>query len=91
MRIIFTRIGCTLLTCDMYMSDLRHIHDPVLSSLKMEGIRYTFFQNVGMHVQQNTALQFRRLGAVRILTVVKISNLLVCIMRAYLFELVFTL
>jgi hypothetical protein len=38
-RIIFTRIGCTLLTCDMYMSDLRHIHDPVLSSLKMEGIR----------------------------------------------------
>jgi hypothetical protein len=22
----------------MYMSDLRHIHDPVLSSLEMEGI-----------------------------------------------------
>jgi hypothetical protein len=43
MRIIFTRIGCTLLTCDMYMSDLRHIHDPVLSSLKMEGIRSFFF------------------------------------------------
>jgi hypothetical protein len=42
MRIIFTRIGCTLLTCDMYMSDLRHIHDPVLSSLKMEGIRLLF-------------------------------------------------
>jgi hypothetical protein len=40
MRIIFTRIGCTLLTCDMYTSDLRHIHDPVLSSLKMEGIRF---------------------------------------------------
>jgi hypothetical protein len=38
MRIIFTRIGCTLLTCDMYMSNLRHVHDPVLSSLKMEGI-----------------------------------------------------
>jgi hypothetical protein len=36
--IVFTRIGCTLLTCDVYMSDLRHIHDPVLSSLKMEGI-----------------------------------------------------
>jgi hypothetical protein len=33
MRINFTRIGCTLLTCDMCMSDLRHIHDPVLSSL----------------------------------------------------------
>jgi hypothetical protein len=43
MRIIFTRICCTLLTCDMYMSDLRHIHDPVLSSLKMEGIRILFF------------------------------------------------
>jgi hypothetical protein len=37
MRIIFTRIGCTLLTCDMYMSDLRHI------SLKMEGVRFFFF------------------------------------------------
>jgi hypothetical protein len=24
----------------MYMSDLRHIHDPVLSSLKMEGLRF---------------------------------------------------
>jgi hypothetical protein len=36
---VFTRISCALLTCDMYMSDLRHIHDPVLSSLKMEGIR----------------------------------------------------
>jgi hypothetical protein len=41
MHIIFTRIGCTLLTCNMYMSDLRHIHDPVLSSLKMEGIRFS--------------------------------------------------
>jgi hypothetical protein len=27
----------------MYMSDLRHIHDPVISSLKMEGIRLLFF------------------------------------------------
>jgi hypothetical protein len=45
MHIIFTRIGCTLLTWDMYMSRLRHINDPVLSSLKMEGIRslYLFF------------------------------------------------
>jgi hypothetical protein len=42
-RIIFTRIGCTLLTCDIYMSDLRHIHVPVLSSLKMEGIRLLYF------------------------------------------------
>jgi hypothetical protein len=42
MRIIFTRIGCTLLTCDMYMSDLGHIHDPVLSTLKMKGIRLLY-------------------------------------------------
>jgi hypothetical protein len=42
-RRLFTCIGCTLLTCDMYMSDLRHIHDPVLSSLKMEGIRIFYF------------------------------------------------
>jgi hypothetical protein len=41
--IVFTRISCTLLTCDMYMSDLRHIHDPVLSSLKVEGIRLLVF------------------------------------------------
>jgi hypothetical protein len=38
----FTRIGCTLLTCDMYVSDLRHIREPVLSSLKMEGVRLLF-------------------------------------------------
>jgi hypothetical protein len=51
-RIIFTRIGCTLLMCDMYMSDLKHIHDPVLSSLKMEGIRLLFYlhkYNFGIH------------------------------------------
>jgi hypothetical protein len=27
-------------TCDMYMCRPRHINDPVLSSLKMEGILY---------------------------------------------------
>jgi hypothetical protein len=42
MRIIFTRISCILFTCDMYMCHLRHINDPVLSSLKMEGIRLLF-------------------------------------------------
>jgi hypothetical protein len=42
--IVFTRLGCTLLTCDMYMSDLRHIHDPVHSSLKMEVISLLFLQ-----------------------------------------------
>jgi hypothetical protein len=31
------------LTCDMYKSSLRHIHNPVLSSLKMKGIRLLFF------------------------------------------------
>jgi hypothetical protein len=29
-------------TCDMYKSSLRHTHDPVLSALKMEGIRLHF-------------------------------------------------
>jgi hypothetical protein len=48
MRIIFTRIGCTLLTCDMHVSDLRHIRDPVLSSLKMEGIRLLFYVKLNM-------------------------------------------
>jgi hypothetical protein len=32
-------------TCDMYMCRSRHINDPVLSSLKMEGIRL-FSENV---------------------------------------------
>jgi hypothetical protein len=32
-----------ILTRDMHMYRLRHIHDPVLSSLKMEGIRLLFF------------------------------------------------
>jgi hypothetical protein len=45
MRIIFTRISRTLFTCDMYMCRLRHINDPVLSSLKMEGIRF-FISNL---------------------------------------------
>jgi hypothetical protein len=48
--IVFTRIGCSLLTCDMYMSDLRHIHDPVLSSLKMEGIRLFSWRSFYLHV-----------------------------------------
>src|SRR5215475_3110799 len=34
-------------TCDMYMCRLRHIHDPVLLSLKMEGIRF-IFSGVGL-------------------------------------------
>jgi hypothetical protein len=35
-------------TCDMYMCRLRHIHDPVLLSLKMEGIRLRFFLVVSL-------------------------------------------
>jgi hypothetical protein len=31
------------------MSDLRHIHDPVLSSLKMEGIRFFFLLFLMLH------------------------------------------
>jgi hypothetical protein len=42
LHISFTRIGCTLFTCDMYMCRLRHINDSVLSSLNMEGIRLLF-------------------------------------------------
>jgi hypothetical protein len=33
------------LTCDMYKSSLRHIHDPVLSSLKMKGILFFIVVN----------------------------------------------
>jgi hypothetical protein len=39
---LFMRIICTLFTCDMYMCRLRHINDPVLSLLKMKGIRLFF-------------------------------------------------
>jgi hypothetical protein len=45
MHIIFTHIGCTLFTCDMYMCRLRHINDPVFSSLKMEGIFIYIYSN----------------------------------------------
>jgi hypothetical protein len=34
---------CSSNTCDMYMCSLRHINDPVLLSLKMEGIRFFYF------------------------------------------------
>jgi hypothetical protein len=37
------RCGACYLTCDMYKSSLRHIHDQVLSSLKMKGIRLLLF------------------------------------------------
>jgi hypothetical protein len=47
-HVIFMRIGCTLLTCDMYMYRLRHINDPVLPSLKMEGT--LFFLTVHLRI-----------------------------------------
>jgi hypothetical protein len=38
------------------MSDQRHIHDPVLSSLEMEGIRLLFFINLlGLKQQDKCA------------------------------------
>jgi hypothetical protein len=42
--------GACYLTCDMYKSSLRHtcIHDPVLSSLKMKGIRFFFTVHTAM-------------------------------------------
>jgi hypothetical protein len=36
----------------MYKSSLRHIHDPVLSSLKMKGIRLLSFIFVSLHLPQ---------------------------------------
>jgi hypothetical protein len=41
LHISFLRV-LVVFTCDMYMCRLRHINDPVLSSLKMEGIRLFF-------------------------------------------------
>jgi hypothetical protein len=36
-------VAHVILTCDMYKSSLRHIRDPVLSSLKMKGIFYYYY------------------------------------------------
>jgi hypothetical protein len=52
-RIILTRIGCTLFTCDMYICRLRHINDPVLSSLKMEDIRLLFLVYIFIYIYRN--------------------------------------
>jgi hypothetical protein len=42
-RIVVMCIGYIFLTYDMYKSSLRLIHYPVLSSLKMKGIRLLLF------------------------------------------------
>jgi hypothetical protein len=39
--------GACFLTCDKYKSSLRHIHDPVLLSLKMKGISLLLIYEVG--------------------------------------------
>jgi hypothetical protein len=39
-------VAHVILTCDMYKSSLSHIHDPVLSSLKMKGILSFFTESV---------------------------------------------
>jgi hypothetical protein len=60
-------MAANVLTCNMYMCRLRHIHDPVLLSLNMEGIRLLFFlvKYVGTrrclsdavrHIEHNEAL-----------------------------------
>jgi hypothetical protein len=42
------------LTCDMYKSSLKHLHDPVLLSLKMKGILSFLYYGVGIHVKVRT-------------------------------------
>jgi hypothetical protein len=44
--------GACYLTCDMYKSSLRHIRDPVLSSLKMKGICFFFKPNWGPRAEK---------------------------------------
>jgi hypothetical protein len=46
------------LTCDKYKSSLRHLHDPVLSSLKLKGIRLLFivFGSVFRQITENAFL-----------------------------------
>jgi hypothetical protein len=43
-----------ILTCDMYKSSLRHIHDPVLSSLELKGILSYFLDFVLRIIFQET-------------------------------------
>jgi hypothetical protein len=50
----------------MYKSSLRHIHDPVLSSLKMKGIRLLFFGKASHHPALSVPLQ-PRFGSLRLL------------------------
>ena len=76
------------IVCKLIGTTFRRNWLPPSSILKKEAI---FFRNAVIHVQRYTVVQARRLLAVLTLTVVKTSNLLACIMRTYLFEIVFTL
>jgi hypothetical protein len=64
MRMIFTRIGCTLLTYDMYMCRERHIHDPVLSSYSVYYhylvSPHSFLQQATPHIRLRNAFQGQR-------------------------------
>jgi hypothetical protein len=46
---------CSSNTCDMYMCRLRHINDPVLSSLKMEGILLLLLNRIAFKYRARTA------------------------------------
>jgi hypothetical protein len=81
------------LTCDMYKSSLRHIHDPVLSSLKMKGIRLFFivrprtFQTALVHSRlfyQNTTIML----CTPVITCVTITSLLgsPCVFQVHLLK-----
>jgi hypothetical protein len=45
-HVLLLYVSVIFLTCDMYKSSLRHIHDPVLSSLKMKGILFFFVTHI---------------------------------------------
>jgi hypothetical protein len=64
MRIIFTRIGCNLLTCDMYMCRERHVHDPVLSSYSVYyhylASPHSLLQQATPHIRLRNVFQGQR-------------------------------
>jgi hypothetical protein len=64
MRNIFTRIGCTLLTCDMYMCRERHIHDPVPSPYSVYyhylASPHSFLQQATPHIRLRNVFQGQR-------------------------------
>jgi hypothetical protein len=51
----YPRWSMLFLMYDMYKSNVRHIHDPVLSSLKMKGIRLLFYMETALNVSGSTS------------------------------------